>query len=555
MKMIFKNNNQQTRGSYHSLMIGACCLLFVVLAKVSFAQIQELSESELDNFTAGQSNLNHKQGRGRSEMVVANDSIISHKQNANTHIEGVVQSNLRAINLSNVSQGDGVNGVNIINDVARNKLSREFYQLNQITQTDRRQGQLGFSEVYGTNVRKSWGNSYHKSANESVFNQLDHVNTHSFSDSTTSFNNASIPKYNPLQNFTINLGEYKFGDINLGTLTLGGLVEDPIFGTDTGIRATIGPVKLLGPAVSLGQLHFEGDDLRLSNVSATLPGVDFGSASVKACLIDACASAGPTHIGTVGNQTITVLDEQGKVFVGANPFKDIDLNVGSGIAAAGKGSISAGPINTTLTATVSLGLGEDALLNGFNTVSQATEGLLDFAGEVFNIDPDDRFTLPRLESPLIPPIEVPISSTPGFSAEFEGTICLSILADCIADQEYSSTYQENIVNNTSLHEENFYSSSETFNEYYDESILVGARLSGAEADLIAMSNGAINTEAVSHVSLKDGAQSNIRVINAMNTAYTLSGNAVNISRNSSSINNQRGSGLSLQQGNIFKQYR
>ena len=358
-----------------------------------------------------------------------------------------------------------------------------------------------------------------------------------------------------MQNFTIDLGEYKFGDINLGKLTLGGLVEDPIFGTDTGIRATIGPVKLLGPEVSLGKLHFEGDDLRLSNMSATLPGIDFGSASVKACLVDACASAGPTHIGVVGNQTITLLDEQGIVFAGANPFKDIDLNVGSGIAVAGKGSISAGPINTTLTATVSLGLGENALISGFNTVSQATEGLLDFAGEVFNVDPNNRFSLPMLEPPLIPPIEAPISSTPGFVAEFDGTICLSVLADCNAEQEYSSTHQEQIVNNTFQHEEKFYSSSETYNEYYDESILVGAQLSGAEADLIAMSNGTISTEAASNVSLKDGAQSNMRVINVMNTAYTLSGNAVNISRNSSSINSQRGSGLTLQQGNVFKQYR
>lgn len=556
MNIILNNNNHQTRWSRSYCMTGLCCLLAVLYCNVSSAQIQVLSESELDKYTAGQSNLNHKQGRGRSEIVVVNDSIVHHNQQANTLLEGVVQSNLRAINLSNISQGDGISGVNIINDISLvNYPSRDFIQLNQFSQSDRRQGRLGFSEVNGTNIRKSWGNSYHKSENERVFNQIDHVNTRSISDSTTSFNKASIPKYNPLQNFTIDLGEYSFGDINLGTLTLGGLVEDPVFGTDTGIRATLGPVKLLGPEVSLGKLHFEGDDLRLSNMSATLPGVDFGSASVKACLVDACASAGPTRIPRIGNQTITVLDEQGIVFAGANPFKDIDLNVGSGIAVAGKGSISAGPINTTLTATVSLGLGENALLNGFNTVSQATQGLLDFAGEVFNVDPNNRFRLPVLEPPLIPPIEAPISSTPGFTAEFEGTICLSVLADCNAEQEYSSVHQETIVNNTFQHEELSYSSSETYNEHYDESILVGARLSGAEADLIAMSNGTINTEAVSNVSLKNGAQSNIRVINAMNTAYTLSGNAVNISRNSSSINSQRGSGLSLHQGNVFKQYR
>jgi hypothetical protein len=70
----------------------------------------------------------------------------------------------------------------------------------------------------------------------------------------------------------------------------------------------------------------------------------------------------------------------------------------------------------------------------------------------------------------------------------------------------------------------------SFSDSYEHTVLIGGRMTGAEAELLAMSEGTLSVDNTSNVSLTEGAQQNIRVLNGVNAASSIAANAMNISR-------------------------
>ena len=94
----------------------------------------------------------------------------------------------------------------------------------------------------------------------------------------------------------------------------------------------------------------------------------------------------------------------------------------------------------------------------------------------------------------------------------------------------------------------------TFNESYEHTVFTGGHMSGAEAELLALSEGTLSVDNNSTVSLASGAQQNMRVFNGVNAVSSIAANSLNISRTSSL--SARPSGvpqLSLKQQNRFNQ--
>jgi len=99
-------------------------------------------------------------------------------------------------------------------------------------------------------------------------------------------------------------------------------------------------------------------------------------------------------------------------------------------------------------------------------------------------------------------------------------------------------------------------SDSTFSEFYQYTTFTGGQMTGAEAELLALSEGSLNVDNSSTISLSQSAQQNIRVFNGVNAVSSVAANALNISqlpvvsRGLSSI-----PGTSMQQQNLFVQHR
>jgi hypothetical protein len=96
----------------------------------------------------------------------------------------------------------------------------------------------------------------------------------------------------------------------------------------------------------------------------------------------------------------------------------------------------------------------------------------------------------------------------------------------------------------------------SFSESYEHTVFTGGQMTGAEAELLALSEGTLSVENNSNVSLADGAQRNMRVFNGVNAVSSIAANALNVSRLPSfTAGPSAVSRISMQQHNRFNQQR
>lgn len=70
----------------------------------------------------------------------------------------------------------------------------------------------------------------------------------------------------------------------------------------------------------------------------------------------------------------------------------------------------------------------------------------------------------------------------------------------------------------------------SFNDSYVHSSITGGQMTGAEAELLALSDGSLSVDSSNNVVLSDSAQKNMQVINGVNAVSSVAANALNISR-------------------------
>ncbi|MDH5573581.1 MAG: hypothetical protein OEY89_17585, partial [Gammaproteobacteria bacterium] len=347
------------------------------------------------------------------------------------------------------------------------------------------------------------------------------------------------------------LGTWDTGSVSVDVPAINLILDTEVAGS-YGLYASIGPVvTLYGPAIDFGSLQFAGDDLILHPGSFTLPGVDFGTATFKFCVVD-CVS-GSTHIGMVGGDKIEPFSDI--TFAGANPFKDFDLNAGSGIAFIGQGEVTVtGPgayFDVKLTLDMNEILGPVTDLFSDIISNNPIKPISDLFSEGFDISIADELGVAMIfpeitleeRITLLDPIEtekytvdengiVVITGVPGQTKTYtvdENGLCVVFGA--------SSCERKRVITLDSSHEEdgtvttlqNRYGSNQMESWEHEETIVfVPANLEGAQADLIVTTDSHLTHSKNNNTSLSDGAQRNLTAMNAVNATNAVIGNASNM---------------------------
>jgi hypothetical protein len=463
----------------------------------------------------------------RSVVVADQSEVNLDAQNAVVLSDGV-QRQAAAMNVVNAADTDVINAANIATSAGARVLAR---QLNEVFQVEHSYGRAGSISLAGPNVSRSYSNSrsFSSSASSSSTRStlLQSRTSHSVQDSY----NAEVPAYFPLQNLTLTLGTPDLPSVTVPAFGFDLTTTDDVGGT-YGIRGSLGPFTFDPPQIVLGTVSFQGDDLVIAGGYVDLPSLDLGSASIDLCFID-CGGVS-VDLPTIDGPRIDLPGEWR--FAGANPFKDVRINAGNGIAAAGSGHVNLSAAHVTLSAELSLDLPD--LTTGFS---------FDVLGHTVST-PNFGVEIPPI-SASITVVDADIG--PGYSADFDGVLCLAVQTSDCGRLEHSESAQSSVVDVRQASASASSSMFEESNSTGEEVVTVGASLSNAEAELIAMSEGRAQIDQGSTVELGSQAQRGMQVVNAVNASGAIVGNALN-------VGTQRGATVGsagISQSNSFEQYK
>jgi hypothetical protein len=467
-------------------------------------------------------------GAGSSSVIVADQSEITIDTTNRVVLRDDVQRQAAAINAVNATGADVVSAANIATAVGARVLAR---QLNEVFQVEHSYGRAGSISLAGPNLSRGYSNtrSFGSSASSSSTRStaLQSRTSHSVRDTY----NASVPAYFPLQNLTLTLGTPDLPSVTVPAFGFDFTTTDDV-GSTFGIRGNLGPFTFDPPQIVLGTVSFQGDDLVVAGGYVDLPSLDLGSASITACFID-CGSVS-VDLPTIDGPRIDLPGEWR--FEDANPFKDVRINAGNGIAAAGSGHVSLSAAHVTLSAELSLDLPNLTTSFSFDVLGQEVS-----TGE-FGVE--------------IPPINASITLVdadigPGYSADFDGTLCLAVQTSDCGRLEHSESSQSSLVDVRQTSASASGSMYEESNSTGKEFVAAAASLGGAEAELIAMSEGRAQIDQGSTVELGSQAQRGMQAVNAVNASGAIVGNALN-------VGTQRGTsvaGAGVSQSNSFTQFK
>jgi hypothetical protein len=480
-----------------------------------------LDAAALDAVTAGDAS------GGNASVIVADRSEVEIDAVRRLELRDASQRQATAMNAVNATGADVVGTANIATAVGARVLGR---QINEVFQVQHSYGRAERISLAGPNLRRSTSSSHAFSTVASGSSTRSSVVQSRSSHSVQDSYNAGVPAYYPLQNLTITLGT---PDIPAVTVPAFGfdLTHSDDVGT-YGIRGNLGPFTFDPPQIVLGTVSFQGDDLVVAGGYVDLPSLDLGSASITTCFVD-CGTV-TVDLPTVDGPRIELPGEWR--FAGANPFKDVRINAGNGIAAAGSGHVDLSAAHVTLTADLSLDLPDLTTDFSFDVLGQEVN-----TGS-FGVE--------------IPPISASLTLVdadigPGYSADFDGALCLAVQTSDCGRLEHSQHTQSSFVDVRETSASASGSMSETRSSTGDELVTAGATLDGAEAELIAMSEGRARIEQGSVVELGSQAQRGLQAVNAVNASGAIVGNALNVST-------QRGAAAvsaGISQTNSFSQFK
>jgi hypothetical protein len=500
-----------------------------------------LSDAALDAVTAGTAGMAvlAPADGARSAVVVADGAAYTLERRRGVRLEGDAQSGSRGFNVVGAAGSDVGNAVNVL--ARGTDLAGGALQQNLLLQRENGTAWLGRANLAGRHLvqRASVESGFASGGSRTALTGW-HVETRSRTRSVDQYS-AFVPEYNPLENLTLSVGTPALDPLYIPAFRFD-FVEETEAG-DYGIRGGVGPFTLGAPQLVLGTVSLEGNDVVLSAGYVQLPSLDLGSASLEVCIAE-CVGGSVDLGGFEGGR----VDFPGGDlrFEGANPFKDVRINAGHGIAATGAGSISVVLGRVTLAASLQLDLPDPRFSFDFTIPEFAGIGPWDVNG------PDITVEIPAL-SVSHTLIDEPVGFA--FSATFDGVLCLpASTADCSASSRHTEHESSEIVEELrTASASSFSAASRTAS---GATVMhAGATLTDAEADLLAMSQASALIDSTSSIALADGAQRGLRAVNAVNAADTIVGNAVNVTAIRSpgiSAAEVRGS---LGQANTFVQYR
>ncbi len=493
------------------------------------------------------------------ELFAILQSRIDSERQRRLLLNGTTQQNAVALNLENMLSSDIVSTNNIFNggsisldDVTTNI---EINQANDVNQRHRTQGSLT-SSIAGHRYEKS---ELRRSGTESFeYRTYSLVDQHHKSEYLRTFSSGSAAHvgetFTSLDDFTANtlpleliepnelFRVFKFGPF-------GKIVDLGWFG-DAGATIEYTGIGFTGPGLTIDTIKAGGTDNKdlIFGTSVTEPKLDFGQIDIKAC-VSACSQLKwPKPPFSLGGRSI-------------HPefaFEDMAPEVER----------------------LSLSTGLDFAGIGNGTPLSATPGTFKVDGEVsIKVVPYATATLDLSKLKLLGVSVGPViakfdpfgngtaktSKTWSFTLVDEdfafGLLDKEIKVDDmdleLGDPEHFSTERLISQDNELIVEYDAIDVAESsFNESYVHSAFTGGQMTGAEAELLALSDGSLSVNNNSTVALSDNSQQNMRVFNGVNAVSSIAANSLNMGRTPSY--NARPNGapqLSLNQQNRFNQTR
>ena len=465
---------------------------------------------------------------GNTSIIVADQSEVEIRTDQRVELNEETQQQATALNLVNAAGADVISAANISTVLGGRVMAR---QLNELFQVDNTYGRVESISLAGPNRGRSSSTttSFSSTASNSSTRsaRLQSRTSHSVQDSYS----AEVPAYFPLQNLTLTLGTPDLPSVTVPAFGFDLTTEDDVGGV-YGIRGSLGPFTFDPPQIVLGTVSFQGDDLVIAGGYVDLPSLDLGSASIDLCFID-CGGVS-VDLPTIDGPRIDLPGEWR--FEDANPFKDIRINAGNGIAAAGSGHVNLSAAHVTLTAELSLDLPDLTTSFSFDVLD-------------WNVStPEFGVEIPAI-SASITVVDADIG--PGYSADFDGTLCLAVQTTDCGRLEHSESSQSSFVDVREATASASGSTSEASNSTGAELMTAAASLGSAEAELIAMSEGRAQIEQGSVVTLGSQAQRGMQVVNAVNASGAIVGNALNVATQRGVASTANG----LSQSNSFSQFK
>jgi len=523
---------------------------------------------------------------GRREAIVGHDSELDLRLDATVRVTDGTQSELRALSLVNASAADAASALNVFDGDAfgRNGSSLLTTQKNEILQREAVGAELGAFSVAGPTRAIRTSGSFRAGESSSFVEQeiikdVSHLSRTQFSDSS-----ASVPSFDPLEDFTLapsigttepfTIPGFSFDltkSFEINDIVDIGPAGDRSLGT-FGVKADVESSTLGIPKITFGELRFEGDDLVVAPGRIELPAIDLGDVEGMICFID--CTGGTIEFDRVEATTLEFpIPEQR--FEGANPFKDFNIQLGQGLAAAGSGDFDFKTFGGEVSARLGFALPDFEGPDFDITLVPDLGFIQDFEVEVgeLKVDiPASKILGDLQESTTVsidlPDIELPDLSFEvelfdverdlpanllGFSGHFDGVVCVFVRDIDCGEQSHSTTESFERIRQRRTVTTATASSFEEWSESREQESRPGAELREAEAELIAMSGAEARVNDYSLVIISGEAQRGLRAMNVANVTTAMVGSAANVARTPAAGGSAGFASGALTQTNIFIQ--
>ncbi|HEX6999290.1 MAG TPA: hypothetical protein VF322_14205 [Gammaproteobacteria bacterium] len=474
----------------------------------------------------------------RPSIVVADGARYALERRREIRLADAAQAGTRALNVVGAAAGDVAGAVNVL--APGIGVPGGALQRNVLDQRVTGGASLGRASLAGANIvrRDSQESRFASGTSSSLVTGRElHARTRTH---TVDQFSASVPEFNPLQDLTLEVGTPDLGELTVPRFGFD-FVEETDVG-DFGIRGSAGSFSLGAPRLVLGTVSLDGDDVVLSSGYVEVPSLDLGEVSLTACIV-VCTPDVSADLGSFPGVRVDLPGGDLRLD-GANPFKDVQINAGHGIVAAGAGEISVVPGRVTLAATLTLDLPDPSFSFDFTIPAIGEIGPWEVDGPDIDI-----------EIPAVSVSHTFLDEPVGFaySAAFDGVLCLGVDTMKCADSVHRSAREE-----SSADERIRLASASSFSEggrtvTGDVEVHAGATLTDAEADLIAMSQASALIDSTSSIALGDAAQRGLRAVNAVNAVDTIVGNTLNVAAIGPTAVPAAGGIGSLGQTNVFVQ--
>jgi hypothetical protein len=472
-------------------------------------------------------------------------------------LNGTTQQNAIALNLENTLSSDIASTNNIFNggSISLDDVTTgiEINQGNNVNQRHRTQGSLTGSiaghRYEKSELRRSGTESYEYRA----YSLVDQHRRSEYQRTNTSSSAGHVGStFTSLDDFTSNVLPLHI--IEPETFVrifdfpeIGGTLDAGWFG-EYGATLDYTGIQLIGPGLAIDTIKAGGTDNKdmVFGTIVTAPRLDFGDLDGKLC-VGTCGNA-HWDFGFIGGGQI----HPEFVFEDMAPQVD-ELNLGIGLDFAGIGNgspLSATPglfkvdgkvsIKVTPYASATLDL-RNLKIAGVN-VGTVVADLNVFGNGKGIIGDEWSFDL--------------INKNFAFGL-LDEEISVDDMDLELGDPELFST--ERLIsqdNDTIVEYDAVDVATSSFSESYTHTAFTGGQMTGAEAELLALSDGTLSVDNNSTVALNDHSQQNMRVFNGVNAVSSIAANSLNMGSTPSF--NVRPNGvpqLSLSQQNRFNQTR